>query len=96
MFLAAPPGHCSYRCGEYGSWFIQDFCTVVEKHAKSHSLLALTTKTTNLMSKNEGRVEDKLVTGLPCIKDLTLRKLFYFKPMGAFKEYKEKLTEENM
>jgi len=96
MFTAAPRGHCSYRCGKYGSWFIQAFCTVVETHANSNSLMGLTTMITNLMSKKGGSVEDKLVTGLSCIRDSTLRKLFYFKPMGAFKEYKEKLTEENM
>jgi len=77
-------------------FFIQDFCSVLEKYAKDHSLMELVIKTNNLMSKSFDTIGVKEITAISCVRDSTLRKLFFFKPLGDFYEYRKMLSEGNM
>jgi len=96
LFVATPPGYVSYRVCEYGSWFIQDLCTVFKEHANKSSILTLAIKITNLMKKSDDRIENKEITAIPCIRDSTLCKELYFKPLGDFEEYKKSVAEGNV
>jgi len=97
MFIASPPvGYSSYRDKVYGSWFIQSLCKVFQKHARTCTLMSLATKVNMLMTKNSSTIDNKEVTAISCVSNFTLRKHFYFKPLGTFAEYMEKYAEEDM
>ena len=81
-------GASSYRSTEAGSFFIQNLCKILKKHAETEPLSRMTLKVTNEVVEFNNRY--------PSISEFTscLTKEFWFQVTDESKEMSNKLDKE--
>ncbi|XP_061589069.1 caspase-6-like [Cololabis saira] len=81
MCYSVAEGYFSHRETEYGSWYIQDLCTMIKKHGKSLEFTELLTLVNRMVSmrsvknsRDPGALGKKQV---PCFASMLTKKLYF-------------------